>query len=97
MFFLVEPLKYIPELLPGFIMSVRRGRKGYDKPSQKVTRYMCSLVAKQTSISQSSVFHRLEIITLSRHNLYPSTCHLSCTVQCREGGRGEGENDHEKQ
>ena len=47
MFFLVEPLKYIPELLPGFIMSVRRGRKGYDKPSQKVTRYMYSLVAKQ--------------------------------------------------
>jgi len=46
-FFLVEPLKYIPELLPGFIMSVRRGRKGYDKPSQKVTRYMYSLVAKQ--------------------------------------------------
>ena len=47
MFFLVEPLKYIAELLPGFIMSARKGRKGYDKPSQKVTRYMYSLVAKQ--------------------------------------------------
>ena len=47
MFFLVEPLKYIPELLLGFKMSARKGRKGYDKPSQKVTRYMYSLVAKQ--------------------------------------------------
>jgi len=48
-FFLVEPLKYIPELLPGFIVSARKGRKGYDKPSQKVTRYMYSLVAKHST------------------------------------------------
>ena len=53
-----------------------------------MSRYIDKIYIK-TSISQSSVFHRLEIITLSRHNLYPSTCHLSCTVQCREGGRGE--------
>ena len=51
MFFLVELLKYIPELFLGFKMSARKGRKGYDKPSQKVTRYMYSLVAKQCPIN----------------------------------------------
>ena len=48
MFFLVELLKYIPELLLGFKMSARKGRKSYDKPSQNVTRYMSSLIAKQS-------------------------------------------------
>ena len=31
-FFLVELLKYIPELLLGFKMSAWKGRKSYDKP-----------------------------------------------------------------